>query len=63
VLKYQYLIQKPEEAVYDVEYGPDNKNFFVFVSTLAGTSTAGTSVSRANGSVHPGRTPKHTRSR
>lgn len=30
VLKYQYLIQKPVEAIYDVEYGEENKNFFVF---------------------------------
>ena len=30
VLKYQYLIQAPHEGVWNVEYGPDNKNYFVF---------------------------------
>lgn len=30
VLKYQYLIQRPNEDVYDVEYGADNKNYWVF---------------------------------
>ncbi len=30
VLKYQYLVQKPFEAIYDVEYGAENRNFFVY---------------------------------
>ncbi len=30
VLKYEYLIQSPKEGIWNVEYGPDNKNYFVF---------------------------------
>lgn len=30
VLKYQYLIQTPNKGIWDVEYGPDNKNYFVY---------------------------------
>jgi mannosyl-oligosaccharide alpha-1,2-mannosidase len=30
VLKYQYLIQTPNKGIWDVEYGPDHKNYFVY---------------------------------
>ena len=30
VLKYQYLIQTPKKGIWDVEYGPDHKNYFVY---------------------------------
>lgn len=30
VLKYQYLIQTTKKGVWDVEYGDDNKNYFVY---------------------------------
>ena len=30
VLKYQYLIQTPKKGIWDVEYGTDHKNYFVY---------------------------------
>lgn len=30
VLKYQYLVQTPKKGIWDVEYGPDHKNVFVY---------------------------------
>ena len=30
VLKYEYLLQNPNDFIFNVEYGPDNLNYWVF---------------------------------